>query len=254
MYLNSQTKEVQSKLANYCRTGLIGEIPGANHEHIKHYRRLVFNIINDSLQSAYPLTFQLLTEAEWGELADEFFTSHPCQSPQVWWMPREFYEYIVETEHQIIVNYPFLPNLLEMEWLEVELFMMEDISIDYHQNGRLSADTLVLNPEHRLVRFDYPVHLKRASEIDPSDKEHYFLIMHREPETGKVLFMDISVFFARIIEILTIRPYTIKELIALVCNDFKLTANEQIETEVRSFIAKAVKSRLIISLTNRIVS
>lgn len=250
MYLNIQTKEVQSKLANYCRTGLIADIPGANHDHIKHYRRLVFNIINDSLQSAYPLTYQLLKDSSWDELVDEFFTNHPCQSPQVWWMPKEFYEYLVEQDHAILAQYPFLPNLLEMEWLEVELFMMEDIPVSFENDSKYNSDKVIINPEHRLVHFSYPVHLKKASDIDSSDKGHYFLVMHREPETGKVLFMDLSLFFARIIEILNIRPYTTDELIASTCNDFNLHANEQIETEVKKFISKAVKSQLFISLTN----
>lgn len=240
MYLNIHTKEVQSQLANYCRTGLIGEIPGANPDHLKHYRRLVYNIINDSLQSAYPLTYQLLKDSSWDELVDEFFTNHPCQSPQVWWMPKEFYEYLVERNHALIHKYPFLPNLLEMEWLEVELFMMEDISIDYHQNGHLSADKMVLNPEHRLVRFDYPVHLKNAFQINPEDKGNYFLVMHREPSSGKVNFTEVSVFFARMLEILGHQSLTIDEMITLTSADFKLKVTAQINAEVKHFVQKAL--------------
>ena len=246
MYLNIHTKEVQSQLANYCRTGLIGEIPGANPDHLKHYRRLVYNIINDSLQSAYPLTYQLLKDSSWDELVDEFFTNHPCQSPQVWWMPKEFYEYLVERNHALIHKYPFLPNLLEMEWLEVELFMMEDINIDYHRNGRLSADKMVLNPEHRLVRFDYPVHLKNAFQINSEDKGNYFLVMHREPSSGKVNFTEVSVFFARMLEILGDQSLTIDEMITLTSADFKLKVTAQINAEVKHFVQKAINNQLIL--------
>lgn len=250
MYLNIQTKEVQSKLANYCRTGLIADIPGANPDHIKHYRRLVFNIINDSLQSAYPLTLKLLPEQEWEDLVNEFFTNHPCQSPQVWWMPREFYEYIVENNHPIISKYPFLPNLLEMEWLEVELFMMEDISVNYKKSEQLITDEILLNPEHRLVRFDFPVHLKKASDINTSHKGDYFLVMHREPETGKVLFMDISVFFARLIENLQLAPLPFDDLILKTINEFGIIDKDQAYMESKTFINKAIDNKLIFHFTN----
>ncbi|MBN2175220.1 MAG: putative DNA-binding domain-containing protein [Bacteroidales bacterium] len=250
MYLNINTKEVQSNLADYCRTGETRALPGTDPQRLKHYRRLVFNIINDSLQSAYPLTYQLLKDDSWDELVDEFFTNHPCQSPQVWWMPKEFYEYLVEQDHAIITQYPFLPNLLEMEWLEVELFMMEDIRADYHRSGQLSNDALVLNPEHRLVRFDFPVHLKNASQLNPEDKSDFFLLMHREPSSGKVQFTEVSVFFARMIEILGSRAVSVTELIALTCSDFNLQVSKHITGEVTQFIEKAINNQLILGFTN----
>lgn len=250
MYLNVTTKEIQSSLAEYCRTGEFRSIAGTNSDRLTHYRRLVYNIIHDSLQSAYPLTFKLLTEEEWEQLVHEFFTKHPCQSPQVWWMPREFYEYIVENGLQIISKYPFLPDLLEMEWLEVELFMMEDIHIDFRMDQDKSKEKLILNPEHRLVRFDYPVHLKKASDINPPDKGNYFLIMHREPATGKVLFTDISVFFARLIENLQPGPLPVDDLIQQTIGEFGLTGNDQAYRESKSFLTRAIHSGLVQSVTD----
>lgn len=250
MYLNIQTKEVQSKLANYCRTGLIADIPGANPDHIKHYRRLVFNIINDSLQSAYPISYQLLKDSSWDELVDEFFTNHPCQSPQVWWMPKEFYEYLVEQDHAIIAKYPFLPNLLEMEWLEVELFMMEDLAVSINNDPKNNPGKLVINPEHRLVHFSYPVHLKKASDIDTYDEGHYFLAMHREPETGRVMFMDISVLFARLIENLQSGPVSPEEVIYQTAGELGITVDDQVSNIAMSFIKVAINNKLIQYFTN----
>lgn len=250
MYLNIKTQEAQSNLADYCRTGVTRPIPGVDTERIKHYRRLVSNIINDSLQSAYPLTYRLLKDDSWDELVDDFFSYHPCQSPQVWWMPREFYEYLVEQDHSIFKQYPSLPNLLEMEWLEVELFMMENIPLSLENDPRNKPGKLVLNPEHRLVLFNYPVHLKKAADIDHSDIGHYFLIMHREPETGKVLFMDISVFFAKLIENLEQVSMSQEELIHQTAFDFGISIDDQAYNASKSFIHNAINNKLILSITN----
>lgn len=251
MYLKHHTRQIQSDLAQYCRTGHQVELPGTNSIGLQQYRRLVFNIINDSLQSAYPLTYELLTENEWRMLVTEFFNNHACQSPQVWTMPSEFYEYLIENNYAIIQKYPFLPDLLEMEWLEVEVFMMEDIPVDYEQGNKLLPDKkLVLNPEHRIAHFSYPVHLKNASQISEDDRGNFFLLMHREPETSKVIFTDLSIFFARLTEILAGQPCSYKELASLTSSGFNLKPNEKIEREVANFVSRAIDSQLILGFAD----
>jgi hypothetical protein len=253
MYLDPQTKFAQSSLAAYCRTGVLNDIPGIDDDHIKHYRRLVYNIINDSLQSAYPITYQFLGDEKWSLLVDEFFSNHPCQSPQVWWMPREFYEYLLEVKHPLIVKYDFLPDLLQMEWLEVELFMMEDQIVSFENKPKSTRNKLVLNPEYRLIHFSYPVHLKKTSGISPSDKSDYFLVMHREPEIGRILFTDVSLFFARMIENLEQEPLSFDGLVQLTAGEFGIEANDQVFMESKAFISKAINNKLILGNIQKIL-
>lgn len=250
MLLNPTTHKIQSDLAIYCRSGNRTDLPGVNERGLRQYHRLVNNIINDSLEAAFPITRKLLQSDEWSNLVQEFFIRHACVSPQVWWMPHEFYRYIVDNNHSIINNYPILPDLLMFEWLEVELFMMEDLQPETKQKKQTPRDLLVLNPEHRLVRFNYPVHLKISSQIKPDDQGDYFLLLHREPETGKVIFTDVSVFFARMIEILGQRPSNAKELISITAADFNLDLNEPLEQLVDAFIQSAIKSQLIFYNSN----
>ena len=106
MLLHDTTRRYQSALAGYCRSGQLEPIPGIHNEHISHYRRLVYNVVDDMLQNAYPLTHALLGAIEWKNLVNEFFTHHPCQSPQVWYMPKEFYQYLVT------VNIRYWKNIL----------------------------------------------------------------------------------------------------------------------------------------------
>jgi len=165
MLLHETTYRHQSDLARYCRTGKYKAIPGVREQHVGHYRRLVYNVVDDMLQGAYPLTHHLLAAREWKALVQDFFSHHPCQSPQVWYMPKELYHYMSQKEHKLFKKYPFLQELLWFEWLEVELFMMEDRPAAYTTIGKLDTDALVLNPELHLQHFIYPVHLKQAGQI-----------------------------------------------------------------------------------------
>ena len=122
--LQPETFRYQSSLASYCRGGHSREIKGINQNNVKQYRRLVYNVVDDMLQSAFPITYDFVDEDEWNYLVNDFFSSHSCQSPQAWYMPKEFYGYLEKAENPIAKKYPFLLELLWFEWLEVELFMM----------------------------------------------------------------------------------------------------------------------------------
>jgi hypothetical protein len=249
MLLRQNTRIAQSALANYCRTGNLQDIPGVDHQRVHHYRRLVFNIIDDSLASAYPLTRNLLSREEWDMLVNEFFSSHPCQSPQVWTMPKEFYEYLIEVNHPLLTKYPFLQELLWMEWLEIEIYMMEDQKVNYQGSDISGIGKLVINPEHRLLTLNYPVHLKQASQIQPDDRGNHYLLMHRDPVSGKVHFTDLSPFFTRIIEHLTGQPYRFDELIEMTALDFGMNVEKIVYENSMRFIENALNSKLILGFT-----
>lgn len=191
----------QRNLALYCRTGefhpLINTIEGRVH----HYRRLVFNNIDDSLATAYPLTRQLLQEDEWELLTHNFFSRVACSSPMVWKMPLELYAYVEKHETELTDKYPQLLDLLRFEWIEVELFMMADKdSWRFSADGDLLNDVLCINPEHHIERLIYPVHTRKADEIYAAHKGNYFVLGYRHPDTGEVNFMDVSPVYVWLIE------------------------------------------------------
>lgn len=242
MQLNKGTRDYQSSLADYCRTGDYQAIPGVKTAHVSQYRRLVYNVVDDMLQSAYPLTKGLLREEEWDELVQEFFSGHACQSPQVWYMPKELYEYLVQHEaHPLLNKYPFLHDLLQLEWLEIALFMMEDIPVAADSKG----ERLVLNPEHELVHLQYPVHVKEAKHITEMDKGDYFLVMFREPDSGDVQFMQLSPALARMIELLEERPMSITALTAAICRELRLEITQDIQAMTQLFADQGLQNKLI---------
>lgn len=246
MSLLEQTYRNQSALANYCRTGTLADIPGINTENISHYRRMVFNVVEDMLQSAFPLSHKLLKAKEWQLLTYSFFSSHACQSPQVWYMPKEFYEYLEQSHPEILNTYPVLLELLWFEWLEIELFMMEDRKIDYKINGNLEHDLIVVNPEIHFQHFKFPVHLKKAKKITATDEGDYYLCAHRIPESGDVSFTDLSPAFVRLLELLSEIPQTAAALIEDLCMELQIEQTTEITAMCQNFILMAIESRLII--------
>jgi hypothetical protein len=236
----------QSALAAYCRTGRYTEIPGVHTGHVTQYRRLVYNVVDDMLESAYPLTHHLLTAGEWNAMVQDFFSNHPCQSPQVWYMPRELYEYLVQVKHPLLEKYPFLSELLWLEWLEVELFMMEDRPASYISTGNLQTDALVLNPEHQLQHFHYPVHLKQARQIVAADKGDHFLVLFRKPDSGEVAFMHLSPVLVTLLELLQEGPQGMNALVEQACAAWQLPVSDEIREAAAAFFAQAIENRLIL--------
>lgn len=206
--------EQQRLLSDYCRTGDEPELQGVTSGRVEHYRRLVYNVVEDSIATAYPVTKSFLDGEEWDGIVHDFFSHHKCSSAQVWKMPHEFYGYITDIEHPLLTAYPFLADLLWFEWLEVELFLMEDIeTAPYRNSGDLLTDSLVLNPESTVISFSYPVHKTPPADIHDTDKGQYYVLMFRQPDTGSVQFFEMSLFFAWLLEQLEEKGNTVSELL-----------------------------------------
>jgi hypothetical protein len=249
MQLLERTHKYQSSLANYCRTGKWENIPGVQKENITQYHRLVYNVVDDTLQSAYPLTYDLLTKKEWDKAVSNFLINHSCQSPQLWYMPKEFYQYIVNTGSPLLKKYPFLEELLSFEWMETELFMMEDKPVKVKNNGDVLTDLLVINPEHQFLSFTYPVHSKKAKLIKEADKQSYFVIGYRDIE-GSVIFTDLSPALVRLLEYLNEAPASLKELIQQFTAEFNIILTATDQRSIGSFFENAFQRNLIIGFQN----
>lgn len=243
----TKTFEQQSRLANFCRTGQYDKLEQVNENNVAHYRRLVFNVVEDMLKTAYPLTFELLEEKEWISVVKDFFAHHACTSPQVWHMPKEFYEYLsASQDHPLLKQYPFLTELLLFEWMEVEMYMMEDRRTHYSAAGDIATHPLVVNPEIHLQYFRYPVHLKSAKEICDDDNGSYFLSMHRDPEDGEIIFTSLSAALLRCLEILLETPMKIDALADTICNELNIARNAETDRMLLRFIQSSLESKLIL--------
>lgn len=236
MSLKSDTYQYQSDLAAYCRKQNDKEIPGLTPGRKNQYQRLVFNIFKDNLESSFPIASQYLNEELWEQLVLDFFKNHDSQTPQLWKLAFEFYQFIVDNDYQEKLDLFYLNELLLFEWVEIELYMMEDIPYpDYRNTGDFDNDILAFNPEFKLIQFNYPVHRVKPTDLDRTPGI-YFLLIYREKETGKVQFVDLSVIYAYIIEMVTQKGYTLQQVKSDIITLWGINDMRYLDDQIKKFL------------------
>jgi hypothetical protein len=212
MLLSKETFVLQRNLGRYCRTGKNApetSIP----EHTKEYRRLVFGVMKDTLKTAFPITRKLVGKKRWKKMAKNFVSEHDCQNPQVWKLPYEMYEFYVENKFPFRKTYEFINELMLFEWMDIEVFMMEDISSEVlKKEGNLHKDYLIANPEIKILPLKYPLHSKNIKKVSDKDAADYFALFVRNFESKKVKILDISYHFAEFLLLLNEQPQTFSDL------------------------------------------
>lgn len=245
MNLSPDTIRIQQRFSQYCRTGEKTVLPGAKPDRLQHYRRLVFNVVKDALETAFPITSGFLPAKRWLVMVEHFFGHHPCQSYQVWKLPHEFYEYALQQKWAEKYSLPFLPDLLYFEWIEMELYNMEDLPVPAcSQQGNWLKDVLVLNPEFRLLKLEYPVHLYPPAVVG-TKKGLYFVVQYRHPESGNVHFVQLSPWLAFVIEQIHCQQLSLEALLPHAPTLFDIKELKVLQTNTVEFLKKMKQEQLV---------
>ena len=230
-----ETFALQNKLVMYCRTGLEEPVT-TKQDNTFHYRRLVINLVRDILTKAYPLTKELFGKENWEKEVIHFFATHKCQTAQIWKMPKEFCEFYSENPLPFNHNCTFVPELLLFEWMELEIFMMED------------EDIFVSNPEIRIMPLSFPIHQKKITKITEADKGQYFTLFVRNHDSKKVKYHDINYPMAEMLIRMNDEPTSITDLIVILAQ-YEKDAAKQLKL-VNEFIDFSLKHNLILGFHN----
>lgn len=231
MILKTETYQNQSNLAQYCRDGKTVFITGAKPKRLPYYRRLVFNVVKDALETTYPIAFKYIKSEIWDTLVYNFFSQHHCQHPQVWRMPEEFYNFCKKANYAELFKLPYLNDLLYFEWLEAEMYVMEDKQYpEFIDSIDWLKEKIAINPEHKIIKLCYPVHLQIPEEA-LKNKGNHFLLLYREKESGRVQFVSLSVLFTFLVENIVLQEKTLEEifndiLLIFGINDISLLQSE----------------------------
>lgn len=243
MLLN-ETIDIQNRVARYCKTGIEEDIPGVTKNRLHNYRRLIYNIVDDTMSTAFPITKEWLNSNEWDMLVSDFLANHPAQTPQVWKLPSEFYSFVKRNSYAERFNKEALNDLLFIEWVEIEVHTTPDITVSgYKRDGDLLGDKLVLNPHFRLIQLAYPVHNYHAAEAS-KNRGNWYLLIYRNQVTNAVHFMQLSQLYVFIIEQLTDNPLSVDDFVPLINIAFGIddesTLLDNLKPFVESLVAKTV--------------
>lgn len=216
--LKKETTQIQHELADHCLGKETQNIPGVVEKRLVHYKRLIYNIIEDAIESAYPITRSILSDDQWGELIETFITKHHCQHPQLFRMPEELIDFVVEQGFQLKFNMPFLVDILQFEWAEVEIHTMRDEVIT---KKAVSSDLLntpvQFSPYCQLLTLEYPVHKLKILELNQHKGEYYYLV-YRE-ESGTVQYLELTALTHYLIQQLSIGRTTLKSALDIVVSE-----------------------------------
>lgn len=250
--LKRETSELQRKLAWYCRTGEETDIEGARHSRLHHYRRLVYNVINNTMKHAYPITREIMANEQWEELINMFFTQHNPQTPKVWELPYELYEFVKDNEIASTFGIPVLNDLMYLEWIEIQVHTMEDEEVpEFSSVGDLLYDRLVVNPEHELIRLEYPVHKLSAGEAI-KNKGNYFVMVFREPDSGRVRFVNLSVLFVYLLNRIMLEGKPAISFTEDIMKQFNIRDKDLVLKSIEAFLGDMIRQKAILGFSAKV--
>ncbi len=236
----------QRKMAEFCRSGQYDSEVAMPHNRAEVYRDLILSTVEQALIKAYPLTYQLLETSDWDRLVTEFFAFHPQPFPSFWKMPKGLCDFVREREWGIPLNLPYLSDLLQFEWIEIEVYMMPDCEKqEVTPYGDLMQDYLYVNPEHRFQTYRYPVFQPCPLSSDLPIGEHH-LFCYRHPKSGQVHFISLSRFYKAVLERLIKGECTGKEAVDEVAQEMKLPINEHVYRTVRGFFQDLLSKEAVL--------
>ena len=249
MLYTKETYQSQKKLTNWVRTGTDPSVPGTVFEGLKQYRRLFRNNINNTMMQAFPITLEILTKEQWELMVDEFFAIHNSQTPHIWKLPFEFYQFVESNNFAEKFNKPFLNDLLHFEWIEIDVYTMADEYPEpYNKHGDSFNERLECNNEYRLINLKYPVHLYAAKEA-VNHIGDYYLLSYRVPETFKVKFINLPPLHVLFFEKISNEGMTAKEILDEFQTQNPEIEIEQLKSNLLDFISKMLFEKVFLGFS-----
>lgn len=205
---SSDFKRYQREMVRFCLTKKSYNIPGiSSHERVAVYRDLIFGGFQDALARAYPIAKRVLGKNIWDDLISTFVSSHPCPSPQLWQMPRELLNFVENSEWKA-AEFPYLRDLLEFEWVEIEVGMMPEIELpSFKKSVDPWNEAIIINPVHQVSALMYPVFRMSIEELKNSSQVsgRYFLLTYRDITTDIVKYCELSPLVLNVLDIIISR-------------------------------------------------
>jgi hypothetical protein len=204
-------KQKQQEFTAYIRNPKQHPVPSDVAEsRMAVYRELFFNNIESFLSSGFPVLRQILTDAQWLALIEDFFARHHSETPYFCEIAEEFLAYLQQERSQAADSkndYPFILELAHYEWVEmalsiaqVELPPLTEYIDDFLQQ------TLTVSPLAWPLAYRYPVH-RLAPNYLPSEPpaELTYLIVYRGCD-DQVGFIQITPMTFRLLQLIEQQP------------------------------------------------
>lgn len=191
-------KSVQADFTGRIRYGDDNPLPeGVSEQRMQVYQELLFNNVYSVFERCFPVIFTLLPQQQSEELVHDFLRNSHCQTPYFHHLPHELVCYLSSIK---LENYPYLAQLADYEWLELEVELTdENFQQDYDSTLELIS-RVVFSPVIRLKQYDYEVE-KINKNYQPETHQKSYLLLYRN-ENDEVKFVKLNLLSFRLMELL----------------------------------------------------
>ncbi len=156
--MNASFQQVQQDFCQWLRdpaSALSTAVQGVPVDRMQVYRELLFNNVVSFIDMVFPVAKSMLKSTVWESLQQDFFAQAHCQSPFYLDISKEFLDYLQQAEPAVLADYPWLIELLHVEWMELHIELAEFKQPDSH--NVLSVDDLPTLAEDAELAFSVPI-------------------------------------------------------------------------------------------------
>ncbi len=211
-------------------------------ERLKIYKLLVYNNIEDTLTKAFPITKKFL-ENHWENIVETFIKEHPLNTPYLWELPADFIAFVKAENLPDKYNIPFLLELLEYEWIEIEIFNKD---LPENQSEFSWDKRFFLSSTAILKSFQYPVH--RLGSITEKDlikhKGNYHLVIYLSPEDYEVSYIEITDFLYDLLS--KISEDKLLKVSTDILNRYNYHPDTEIFSKLENFFKMLIEEKIIV--------
>jgi hypothetical protein len=177
--MSSSFQDTQLRFTRYLRdpdAQVFNELP---QERMQVYSELIYNNIENFLASAFPVIRSIIADEKWHGLVRDFIRDHSAQTPYFLEISQEFLTYLLQTNHSLVSEYPFLTALAHYEWVELALDITDE---DLPPKNLIPKDlwgaSVCLSPLSQLLAYPWPVH-KISADFLPMEELEAHLLVYR---------------------------------------------------------------------------
>ncbi len=219
-------RSVQLDFADHIRNPAVNPLPAdIEPRRMQIYVDLFFNNIRNFLDSAFPVSREIVGEQRWLALVREFVHLHPSESPFFLQISEEFMTFLYNRGMQDLPA--FLLELCHYEWVELSLDVAADQPPQAVQPDGSLDGHLVLNPYMRALAYEYAVHKIGAGHLpqEGAPAAPTYLIVYRNTR-NKVRFVESNPVTHRLLALLPDR--TAAEALTLIHEELQ-SGGRQVE-------------------------
>lgn len=172
----------QLAFTHYLRTKDAAEKTGVPEQREKSiYRDLVFKNISRLIGDSFPITRNIIADADWQIIIQDFIATHCSKTPFFLEVCQEFLAYLIDERQPLATDHPIMLELAHFEWIQLALDISDAELPAQHNFVPTETSEWQASPLALGLSYSYPVHLTDECNI-PDKVNPTHLIVYRDRE------------------------------------------------------------------------